>query len=242
MKSLLVIRYSVNFVHSATLEEVKQANVLVMVCDRSSPVWKKQRATVLGELKALGCHDVPLIEVWNKIDLLPESTTIRQEAKNAANGAILQIPESESSLLKTIDVESTMVNDDDLLKEQEFETEMLREDLNEILQQERERVSADSNSAKSSKANERAKHYTVAISATSGEGMDEFFSSLNSALNLYLESITVFIPYSQDDGIIAQIHQQGEVEHVDYQNEGTLLKCQVPDTLRQRILKFQVTS
>ena len=55
----------------ATLEEVQKAEVLLHVCDASSPVLQEQKAEVekvLGELDALA---KPRIEVRNKIDLLP---------------------------------------------------------------------------------------------------------------------------------------------------------------------------
>lgn len=64
----------------ATLEEVKEADVLIHVCDRSSPVWRKQRRTVLKELAAIGCTDVPIVELWNKIDVVSNPVEIMLEA------------------------------------------------------------------------------------------------------------------------------------------------------------------
>ena len=51
----------------ATLEEVAKADMLIHVCDRSSPVWEKQRETVLKELDAIGCYETPIVELWNKV-------------------------------------------------------------------------------------------------------------------------------------------------------------------------------
>lgn len=56
------------------------ADVLIHVCDRSSPVWKKQRETVLRELEAIGCRETPIIELWNKIDILPNPDDVMIEA------------------------------------------------------------------------------------------------------------------------------------------------------------------
>lgn len=64
----------------ATLEEVKEADVLIHVCDRSSPVWRKQRRTVLKELAAIGCTDIPIVELWNKIDMMPNPVEVMLEA------------------------------------------------------------------------------------------------------------------------------------------------------------------
>jgi len=57
----------------ATLEEVERAELLLHVRDASSPMVDEQKAQVervLGELDAAG---KPIIEVMNKIDLLPEA-------------------------------------------------------------------------------------------------------------------------------------------------------------------------
>lgn len=39
---------------------MSEADVLVHVIDRSSPVYTKQRETVLRELDAIGCGDTPV--------------------------------------------------------------------------------------------------------------------------------------------------------------------------------------
>lgn len=54
----------------ATLEEVERAEILVHVRDASSPMMDEQKAQVekvLGELDTAG---KPVVEVWNKVDLL----------------------------------------------------------------------------------------------------------------------------------------------------------------------------
>jgi len=61
----------------ATLEEVTLADVLVHVIDRSSPVWRKQRETVIRELDRNGCRpEAVIVELWNKFDRLQH---MRQE-------------------------------------------------------------------------------------------------------------------------------------------------------------------
>jgi len=54
----------------ATLEEVKEADVLVHVIDASNPVWQKQEMAVKMVLSELGVGDKPMVRVLNKIDLL----------------------------------------------------------------------------------------------------------------------------------------------------------------------------
>ncbi len=56
----------------ATLEEVQKAEVLLHVCDVSSPVYEEQRSEVEKVLDELDALNKPRIEVLNKLDLLPE--------------------------------------------------------------------------------------------------------------------------------------------------------------------------
>ena len=58
----------------ATLEEVREADVLLHVIDASHPTWEEQRIVVDDVLADLGVHDTPVVHVFNKIDALePES-------------------------------------------------------------------------------------------------------------------------------------------------------------------------
>ena len=67
----------------ATLEEVVDADIAVHVRDVAHPDSEAQRddvTAVLREIGALGEPGVPIVEAWNKIDLLdPETRAARQE-------------------------------------------------------------------------------------------------------------------------------------------------------------------
>jgi len=78
----------------ATLEEAMQADLLVHVRDRSSPADREQADDVMRVLERLeqetGLPLPPMIEAWNKADLLPEErvqalrlSAERQEARPA---------------------------------------------------------------------------------------------------------------------------------------------------------------
>ena len=54
----------------ATLEETREADLLLHVIDASSPSWEDQRIVVDQVLDELGVKDVPKVLVLNKIDLL----------------------------------------------------------------------------------------------------------------------------------------------------------------------------
>lgn len=52
----------------STLEEVKEADLLIHVVDASSPYCEKQIKTTMDVLEQLGVKDTPMIYVYNKID------------------------------------------------------------------------------------------------------------------------------------------------------------------------------
>jgi GTP-binding protein HflX len=56
----------------ATLEEVKEADVLIHVMDASNPVWNKQELAVKRVLSEIDAGDQPVVRVLNKIDLLDD--------------------------------------------------------------------------------------------------------------------------------------------------------------------------
>src|SRR5207248_2169288 len=54
----------------ATLEETREADLLLHVIDASSPTWQEQRVVVDQVLDELGVRDRPKLLVFNKIDLI----------------------------------------------------------------------------------------------------------------------------------------------------------------------------
>ncbi|NLC65240.1 MAG: GTPase HflX [Erysipelothrix sp.] len=68
----------INAFHS-TLEEVSDADLLLHVIDYSNPNFEKQKETVVNTLESMGVHDIPMINVFNKIDLT--------ENKSLSNGS-----------------------------------------------------------------------------------------------------------------------------------------------------------
>ncbi len=58
----------------STLQETVEADLLIHVIDAHSPQRAEQIAEVEAVLREIGAVDVPIIEVFNKIDLMPEAT------------------------------------------------------------------------------------------------------------------------------------------------------------------------
>jgi GTP-binding protein HflX len=151
----------------ATLEEVKEADVLIHVIDVSNPVWEKQERSVMSVLADIGCADKPMVRVLNKVDLLDpeEAEKMRYDAATSDN--------------------------------------------------------------------------TVAVSSLLGEGLQDFVAVVEEALADMLMSIEVEIPYSNGDDLNI-VHEQGNVEVVDYREKGTYVRALVPAAVANRLEKFNV--
>lgn len=68
----------------ATLEEVKEADCICHVIDISSPCFLSQIETVEKILIDLGVPDIPILNIFNKVDLLPDSKELLK--KNTESG------------------------------------------------------------------------------------------------------------------------------------------------------------
>jgi len=66
----------------ATLEEVAEATLLIHVVDAAAHDWVEQQKTVLEVIKTLGAENIPMITVFNKIDLVPEKLRQTLERKD----------------------------------------------------------------------------------------------------------------------------------------------------------------
>jgi GTP-binding protein HflX len=64
----------------ATLEEVREADLLLHVIDVSSPHWREQAEAVRDVLRELEVEGKPSIDVYNKIDLLPPGQSLEPGA------------------------------------------------------------------------------------------------------------------------------------------------------------------
>ena len=65
----------------ATLEEVREADLLLHVIDASHPTWEEQRHVVNGVLGELGANAKTTLHVFNKIDALPAELLIPLEER-----------------------------------------------------------------------------------------------------------------------------------------------------------------
>lgn len=110
----------------ATLEEVKEADLLIHVRDISDPLTERRREEVMQVLDQIGAgpeHDQDIIEVWNKVDLLGEvqmdSIEERSEASRQLEDMIPAFPVSchKQTGLKTLQdgIETMLTRGDEIV-------------------------------------------------------------------------------------------------------------------------------
>jgi GTP-binding protein HflX len=58
----------------STLDEVKESDILMHVVDISHPRYEEQINVVNATLQDMGCHDKPMITIFNKMDLYEQQT------------------------------------------------------------------------------------------------------------------------------------------------------------------------
>ncbi|MEO6864094.1 MAG: GTPase HflX [Gemmatimonadaceae bacterium] len=84
----------------ATLEEVLESDVLLHVIDVSDPLWEDHRAVVVEVLSELGANHKPVVNVFNKVDLLPpeEMEAVRERIANLIPDAVFASAAADAGL------------------------------------------------------------------------------------------------------------------------------------------------
>lgn len=77
----------------ATLEEIAEANLLLHVVDASNPSYNIQKLTVLETLKEIEASELPVITVYNKIDLLSADEIEQLKSRAAPAAAFISAKE-----------------------------------------------------------------------------------------------------------------------------------------------------
>lgn len=84
----------------ATLEEVREADLLLHVIDASHPTWEEQRQVVDEVLAELALNDRPVLHVFNKIDRLspPDLAALQDRARNLLPNSVFVSAVAEDGL------------------------------------------------------------------------------------------------------------------------------------------------
>lgn len=95
----------------ATLEEVREADLLFHVIDASHPSWEEQRLVVDEVLADLGVAETPMRYVFNKMDALPleQREALRARIENLAPGSIFVSARDEERIVAESSKEGAVV-------------------------------------------------------------------------------------------------------------------------------------
>ena len=74
----------------STLEEIKYADLILLVADASSGEWAQQLEVARDTISQLGCGDIPTVQVFNKCDLIDTASALPGIAVSAKTGEGLE--------------------------------------------------------------------------------------------------------------------------------------------------------
>merc|ERR1711935_948234 len=80
---------------------------------------------------------------------------------------------------------------------------------------------------------------TVAVSALHGDGLQDFVVCVEEALSPLLVPVEMEIPYSKGEELNI-VHEQGNVETIDYRANGTYVAARVPAALANRLAQYSL--
>ena len=80
---------------------------------------------------------------------------------------------------------------------------------------------------------------SVAVSALTGEGMEDLVALMEDRLGEILERVELVLPHHKGD-LLSDLHEQGAVDLVDYRTDGTYVLAKVPQALVGRLRPYQL--
>jgi GTPase len=150
----------------STLEEVRDADLLLHVVDASAPDADERIAAVETVLREIDAGDVPTLLAWNKTD------------------------------------------------------------------------AADADDVKALLATHRG---SVALSAATGEGVEELLLAVGDRIRALAHVMELLVPYERGD-VLAALHRAGEVLVEVHDEQGTRVRARLPVSANGRFAEFSVTS
>ncbi|HID52787.1 MAG TPA: GTPase HflX [Anaerolineae bacterium] len=79
-------------------------------------------------------------------------------------------------------------------------------------------------------ANLELQHPAVAVSAVTGEGIEELLGAIEAAMGRYLHSVEVLLPYDRGD-LISMLHERGQVDSEEHRGDGVKIFGRLPKRL-----------
>lgn len=80
---------------------------------------------------------------------------------------------------------------------------------------------------------------SIAVSAKTGQGFDRFFDELGTSLRPIRSLMDLAVPF-EESGVLARLHEVGQILEKDYNGAKARLKVQVPPHLANEFERFEV--
>jgi GTP-binding protein HflX len=82
---------------------------------------------------------------------------------------------------------------------------------------------------------------SVALSAVTGDGVDQFLERLSDRLRVISHRVELLVPYARGD-VIAALHREGEIIEMDESPDGLIVAARLPDAAIGRLGEFVVNT
>ncbi len=82
---------------------------------------------------------------------------------------------------------------------------------------------------------------SVAISAKTGEGIDDLLLTIGDRLRAMATVVELVIPYERGD-VLAELHREGEVVSESHGDDGVRVRARLDPAARGRLAEFAATS
>ena len=79
----------------------------------------------------------------------------------------------------------------------------------------------------------------MAVSAATGEGIDDFLATLADRLRTITTPVELLIPYERGD-VLAAVHREGEVVSSSHEEGGVRVRARLADASAGRLSEFVV--
>jgi len=86
----------------------------------------------------------------------------------------------------------------------------------------------------------RAEPHAVAVSALTGEGIEDLRAALEAELPTPPVEIEALVPYDRGE-LVSRVHRTGEMLKVEHEAEGTRLRAKVPESLAAALAPYAVS-
>jgi GTP-binding protein HflX len=188
----------------STLEEVSEADLLLHVVDYSDPNYKKHMEVTKETLKSIGVKDIPVVYVYNKVDLLQNENTIEVNNGLVDSGNETAKSESETET-ENAETENAVSTNEEIIFD--FNTNA---------------VDTTHSDASACNTNDLETEDIIKISSKDKEDIKKLAELIKNKLFASEVRAELLLPYDKG-GLISYFNENCKVVDTKYEGEGILI-------------------